>query len=111
MVIIGHLRTQASHSLILLKRLFLASCVHQDVLHTMMFKTRATFRWVSPLGSTHASREHFFTNAEGRYVRSLTLKDKVKERESPESGAFFFFRVMEILILSTIRERENNRLS
>lgn len=46
------------------------------------------------LESPNTSRKHFFffflTNAEGRHVHSFTLNCKVKERESPESGAFYF---------------------
>lgn len=30
------------------------------------------------------------TNAEGRHVHSFTLNCKVKERESPQSGVFYF---------------------
>lgn len=55
-----------------------------------MFKTRTVCHGVSRRESPHTSRKQFFAIAEGRYVRSFTLKDKVKERESPESGVFYF---------------------
>lgn len=58
--------------------------------HAIMFKTRTTCHGVSHLESPNTSRKHFFTNAEGRYVCSFTLNCKVKERESPESGTFYF---------------------
>lgn len=55
-----------------------------------MFKTRTRCHGVSHRESPHTRTKQFFAVAEGRCVRSFTLKDKVKERESPESGVFYF---------------------
>lgn len=50
-----------------------------------------------------------FINAEGRHVRSFTLNGKVKERESPESGAFYFQSDRDSVSFHDYRE--NNPLS
>lgn len=79
------------------------------MLHAIIFKTRTKCRGVSHLESPNTSRKHCFTNAEGRHVHSFTLNGKVKERESPETGAFYFQSDRDSV--SFHDQRENSPLS